>query len=317
MASVVDQENVVPSSQQSSAVTSKSVATASDSSDIVNMGQASAQPRMWCLDDFEVGRKVGQGKFGFVYLSRDKQTKFIVAIKVLFKRQIEEFKTQNQLRREIEIQAHLRHPNILRLYGYFYDDSRVYLVTEFAKQGELYKILQEAGRFDERTTARYLASIASALEYLHSKGVIHRDLKPENILVDGNGELKISDFGWSVHAPRGRRTTMCGTLDYLPPEMVLGQVHDKSADLWSLGVLAYEFLTGSPPFEAADEHETYRRIAQRRLNFPPGFPVDAKDLVTRLLVLDGKRRLAASEVLAHPFMVRNLAPLATDAAAHD
>jgi aurora kinase len=94
--------------------------------------------------------------------------------------------------------------------------------------------------------------IAHALRYCHTKHVIHRDIKPENLLLGLHGEVKIADFGWSVHAPNSRRRTLCGTIDYLPPEMVEGQDHDHAVDLWSLGVLTYEFLVGRPPFEAKD-----------------------------------------------------------------
>jgi serine/threonine protein kinase len=98
--------------------------------------------------------------------------------------------------------------------------------------------------------------------------VIHRDIKPENLLLDVKGDLKIADFGWSVHAPSSRRATMCGTLDYLPPEMVAGEYHDEKVDLWSLGVLCYEFLCGKPPFETASHQETYQRIINVDLKFP-------------------------------------------------
>ena len=98
--------------------------------------------------------------------------------------------------------------------------------------------------------------------------MIHRDIKPENLLLDVRGDLKIADFGWSVHAPSSRRATMCGTLDYLPPEMVAGEYHDEKVDLWSLGVLCYEFLCGKPPFETASHQETYQRIINVDLKFP-------------------------------------------------
>ena len=98
--------------------------------------------------------------------------------------------------------------------------------------------------------------------------MIHRDIKPENLLVDSKGEVKIADFGWSVHAPSSKRHTLCGTLDYLPPEMVEGHAHDKSVDIWSLGVIIYTLIIGKPPFETNDVKTTYKRIRMNNYSFP-------------------------------------------------
>lgn len=145
-----------------------------------------------------------------------------------------------------------RHPHILRLHGYFHDEGRLFLMVEFAGKGEFYKYMSTlpSRKFQEPVAARYISQMSDALQYLHSKNVIHRDIKPENLLMGIDGSLKISDFGWSVHAPSNRRTTMCGTLDYLPPEMVEHKKHGKAVDLWALGVLSYEFVNGDAPFEA-------------------------------------------------------------------
>ena len=133
---------------------------------------------------------------------------------------------------------------------------------------------------------RYIASLARALMYCHSKHVIHRDIKPENLLLGMKGELKIADFGWSVHAPNSRRKTLCGTLDYLPPEMVQGLDHDSAVDVWSLGVLCYEFLFGQPPFEAEGHSNTYKRILRVDLRFPAEIPVSsgARDLIRKVVL---------------------------------
>ncbi|CAF96493.1 unnamed protein product, partial [Tetraodon nigroviridis] len=239
----------------------------------------------WSLENFDIGRPLGKGKFGNVYLARERQSKFILALKVLFKKQLEKAGVEHQLRREVEIQSHLRHPNILRLYGYFHDPSRVYLILEFAPKGELYGELQRCGSFPEDRSATYIMELADALNYCHSKKVIHRDIKPENLLLGATGELKIADFGWSVHTPSSRRSTLCGTLDYLPPEMIEGKTHDEKVDLWSLGVLCYEFLVGKPPFEAKTHEETYRRISRVEYTYPAHTNIsdEAKDLVSRLL----------------------------------
>jgi len=261
---------------------------------------ASKYPKKnWTLKEFEIGRPLGKGKFGNVYLARTKSSNFIVALKVLFKSQLLKSGVEHQLRREIEIQAHLRHPNILRMYQYFWDEKRIYLVLEYAARGELYKDLKKKGRFDELRSATYLYQLADALQYCHSKKVIHRDIKPENILMGMFGELKIADFGWSVHAPGGRRATLCGTLDYLPPEMVEGKTHDEAVDIWSLGVLLFEFLVGKPPFETESHSETYRRITKVDLRFPSMVPAGAQDLIKQLLVYDPKKRLHLDGVKSH------------------
>ena len=180
---------------------------------------------------------------------------------MLYKQQLQKSNVEHQLRREIEIQSHLRHENVLRMYGFFWDEKKIYLILEYAPGGELYKDLkkQPNNRYEEPVAADYIRQLANALKYLHSKKVIHRDIKPENLL-NCMGTIKIADFGWSIHAPENRRETLCGTLDYLPPEMVEDQPHDNRVDIWSLGILCYEFLTGGPPFEAEGHAETYDRI---------------------------------------------------------
>lgn len=238
------------------------------------------------LNDFEIGKPLGKGKFGRVYLAREKSTGFICALKVLHKSELVQGKVEIQVRREIEIQSNLRHPNVLRLFGYFHDKKRIFLVLEYAGHGELYKHLQKAGRFPEWKAAQYIAQMAAALKYLHKKHIMHRDIKPENILVGIHGEIKISDFGWSVHAPNNRRKTMCGTLDYLPPEMVAGRdkYYDQNIDLWSLGVLMYEFLVGQAPFEDTPVM-TQRRIARAEMTIPGFVSPEARDLIKKASVI--------------------------------
>lgn len=196
--------------------------------------------KVWSLVNFEIGRPLGRGKFGNVYLAREKETKFVLALKVLSKKQVGDQGIEHQVRREIEIQSHLRHPNILRMYGFFHDEQRLYMILEYAPGGTLFNALKKDTRFDEKKSAKYIKCLVSALVYLHNRNVIHRDIKPENLLLGHDDQLKIADFGWSVHEPDSHRTTLCGTMDYLSPEMVQGKPHSKAVDLWSLGVLTYE-----------------------------------------------------------------------------
>nr|ACI01432.1 serine/threonine protein kinase A [Euglena gracilis] len=213
------------------------------------------------LSDFDIGKRLGHGKYGSVYLARERRTKFLCALKVLKKKELTADAVEHQLRREIEIQTNVRHRHVLRLYAYFHDATRIYLVLEFAEKGELYGHLQRMTRFPEPLAAKFIRQLAEALKYLHSKNIIHRDIKPENLLVDHRGHLKLSDFGWSVHAPGQRRATLCGTLDYLPPEMVEQKVYNGAADIWCLGVLCFEFLVGKPPFEAEGQAATSKTSA--------------------------------------------------------
>lgn len=234
---------------------------------------------------FEIGKPLGKGKFGRVYLAKERSSGFVCALKVLHKSELQQGGVQKQVRREIEIQSNLRHPNVLRLYGHFHDSKRIFLILEFAGRGELYKHLRKEHRFPEWKAAQYIAQMAAALKYLHKKHVMHRDIKPENILVGIHGEIKISDFGWSVHAPNSRRQTMCGTLDYLPPEMLKpgsqDNYYNEKVDLWSLGVLTYEFLVGEAPFEDTPIM-TQRRIARADMSVPSFVSPEARDLIKRV-----------------------------------
>jgi aurora kinase len=270
------------------------------------MDEAAKAGRRWTLEDFEIGKPLGRGKFGKVYLARERRTKYVVALKVLSKSQLLKSGVEHQLRREIEIQAHLRHRHILRMYGYFFDNKNIYLILEYSPGGELYKKLTARGRFSERTAAIFISDLSMAMKYCHSKHVIHRDIKPENLLLGANNEVKIADFGWSVHAPTSRRNTLCGTLDYLPPEMVEGREHDEQVDTWALGVLLYEFLVGSPPFETESHSATYRRIQRVDIRWPGFLPDDAKDLIAKLLKKDPRQRLPLECVPKHPFVLRCL-----------
>uniref|UniRef100_A0A2K6RQ94 non-specific serine/threonine protein kinase n=1 Tax=Rhinopithecus roxellana TaxID=61622 RepID=A0A2K6RQ94_RHIRO len=222
-----------------------------------------SKKRQWALKDFEIGGPLGKGKFGNVYLAREKQSKFILALKVLFKAQLEKAGVEHQLRREVEIQSHLQHPDIIRLYGYFHDATRVYLILGYTSLETVDRELQKLSKFDEQRTATCITELANALSYCHSK------------------TLKIANFGWSVHAPSSGRTILCGTLDYLSPEMIEGQMHDEKVDL-------LEPWIGKFPFEA----DTYQETQSR-------------DLISRLLKRNPSQRPVLREVLEYPWITAN------------
>ncbi|KAG0687108.1 spindle assembly checkpoint kinase [Pichia californica] len=284
-----------------------------------------SKPRQWKLTDFEIGKRLGKGKFGKVYCVREKKSGFICALKVMSKQEILSYHIEKQIIREIEIQSNILHENCLALYGWFQDDQNVYLILEYAAYGELYKILTKMKRIDDKLASYYIYQVAMALKHLHEKHLIHRDLKPENILIHLNQKIKLADFGWSSYINNNynhnqggrdgsgvssgnndinssnnhtsnRRTTMCGTLDYLPPEMVEAKQHDEHVDVWALGVLLYELLVGHPPFEEKHAGDTYKRIARVDFSIPSYVDEDARDLVERLLVYDPQQRLALQDL---------------------
>ncbi|KAH9362881.1 hypothetical protein HPB48_015156 [Haemaphysalis longicornis] len=260
----------------------------------------------WRLEDFDVGRKLGTGTFGKVYMAREKKTKCKVALKVMRKSDFQGRRAQQQLRREIELQYHLRHPNILRLYGYFHDDKRIYLILEYAAGGDTFGALCEAQVFDDERSARYVYQVCKALQYCHSKKVIHRDIKPENVLLSSSDQVKLADFGWAVHAPSSRRVGVCGTVDYVPPEMLENRAHDEKADIWALGVLTYEFLVGIPTFKSSSPDATYKKIRNMDIWFPDNISDGGKDFIYRLLTKEPTRRATIEEVMSHPWITTNV-----------
>jgi len=278
---------------------SSAVSSSRGSSDV-------AVSKEWSLSDFEVGKRLGRGKFGKVYLAREKRTKFMVAIKVLWKFQLRKHNVEHQLRREIEILAHLRHKHIIRLFTHFHDKERIYLVLEYCSGGEVFNKLRDDEIFTEPQTARYIHQLAMALNYCQSKHVIHRDIKPENLLFDDENNIKLADFGWGVHAPDSRRMTMCGTLDYIPPEMLEKKKHDPTVDVWALGVLMYEFLCGTPPFDSQGQGDktTFSKIKNVKFVFPGHVSQSARDLICKLLNKDPSKRLSLDALPNHPFIAK-------------
>ncbi|KAI0402129.1 serine/threonine-protein kinase [Xylaria palmicola] len=253
---------------------------------------------------FEIGKPLGKGQFGRVYLAKHRQSGHICALKMLRKEEIAQAKVETHVRREIEVHSNLRHPGILTFYGWFHDLHRIFLVLEYAPGGELFKSLKQEGCFSEQRAAWYIAQVTSSLIHLHTKNIMHRDIKPENILVGLHGELKLADFGLSAYTPDDRRTTCCGTPDYLAPEMIPPSrplSYSKAIDQWALGVLAYEFLTGSVPFESSVIADPSRIMKP----LPNYLSWDARDFVYSLLMTDPSKRLPLKDVFDHPWIVKN------------
>jgi len=239
-------------------------------------GSGEEEKRRWCLTDFEMGKPLGRGKFGNVYLARQPESGAVVALKVLSKASMCIEGAEFLVRREIEIQSRLNHPHILRMLGWFHNEKSVFLILEHAPNGEVFRELQQSQTrgLGEALARRYIAQLLSALGCLHRAGVIHRDVKPENLLLTGGGDVKLADFGAAIHAPEPfhLRNTLCGTPEYLAPEVLEGKGYSYEVDVWAVGVLAFELLFGRTPFTSVQDRtlEPERRneqIYQRILGF--------------------------------------------------
>jgi aurora kinase, other len=191
-----------------------------------------------------------RGRFGHVFQVKMKESKALYAMKVLFKKELVDQGevVVSQVAKEIEIQHKLRHKYVARLYWATQDSKRVYIFTELAIHGNLYKHLKKVGKLPEPITGKYIRQLLNALTYLHHHGIVHRDIKPENLLLGIHGNLLLTDFGCSTEMTSRGRSTVCGTPEYLPPEMISHQQYSNSVDSWTCGVLCYEFLTGKVPF---------------------------------------------------------------------
>jgi len=214
------------------------------------------------LDDLEVIATLGVGGFGRVEMVKCRnRPSTAFALKCLKKQHIVETQQQEHVFSEKNILMSCKHNFITRLYKTFKDKKYIYMLMEVSLGGELWTILRDRGWFDDTTTRFYIACVVSAFEYLHNRGIIYRDLKPENLLLDKQGYIKMVDFGFSKHIDSGRKTwTFCGTPEYVAPEIILNKGHDRAVDFWSLGVLMYELLTGTPPFTASDPMKVYNII---------------------------------------------------------
>lgn len=181
---------------------------------------------------------------------QERTTKTIFALKVTKK---EQFQDPNELRRfisELKIQLFCDHPNIVKSYGTFCDQGHVYILQEYSGKESLYSLLQKKRHcLQVEEVSELIGQLCQAVEYLHSYDIIHRDLKPENILIGPGNVVKLTDFGWSVHNPQKKlRNTFCGTPFYFSPELLSAQSYDESVDIWTIGVMTYEMLTGENPF---------------------------------------------------------------------
>jgi serine/threonine protein kinase len=228
-----------------------------------------------------------------------------MAIKMLKKSAIIRMKQIDHIRSEKTILSSIDHPFIVNLIGSFQDSRYLYLVMEYVIGGEFFTYLRKVGRLGNDAACFYAAQIVLIFQYLHSKDIVYRDLKPENLLLDSKGNIKITDFGFAKKLEY-RTWTICGTPEYIAPEILLNKGHGKPVDWWALGVLIYEMLAGCPPFVDNDPMAIYQKILSGRFSFPSHFNKNVKDLITRLLTGDITKRIGnlkngVEDIKRHPW----------------
>ncbi|EME44918.1 hypothetical protein DOTSEDRAFT_70835 [Dothistroma septosporum NZE10] len=245
----------------------------------------------YTLTDFQIQRTLGTGSFGRVHLVQSKHNQRFYAVKVLKKAQVYKMKQVEHTNDERKMLQRCRHPFLITLWGTWQDSKNLYMVMDFIEGGELFSLLRKSQRFPNPVAKFYAAEVTLALDYLHSMNIIYRDLKPENLLLDRHGHIKITDFGFAKEVP-DITWTLCGTPDYLAPEVVSSKGYNKSVDWWSLGILIFEMLAGFTPFwDSGSPLKIYENILKGRVKYPPYIHPDAQDLLTKLITADLTKRL--------------------------
>ncbi|KIW04520.1 uncharacterized protein PV09_04275 [Verruconis gallopava] len=253
--------------------------------------------RLRC-DDFELRKTLGTGTFARVWLvtlraDTNTTNPKVFALKILRKADVVRLKQVEHVRNERNILAAVAgHPFITCLVTSFQDHDSLYMLLDYCPGGEVFSYLRRARRFNEETSRFYASEIVLILEFLHERmGVAYRDLKPENMLIDAEGHLKLVDFGFAKKIGKLETYTLCGTPEYLAPEVIRNTGHGYAVDWWALGILIYEFLVGQPPFWDQNPIKIYEQIVEGKIRFPSAMPDAARDIISRLCTVDVTKRL--------------------------
>lgn len=240
------------------------------------------------LSDFEIKRTIGIGAFGSVKLVKStsicpdkRNTTYVLKCQDL--KLIEENNMMEHIRSEQKIMEELNHPFIIKFYGELVDSHFTYFLLELLQGGEIFRLLLENIRFPESWSRFYSGVVLLAFSEIHINNFVYRDLKPENLVLDAKGYPKIVDFGLAKKLEGGKTWTLCGTPDYMPPEVILNEGHDSAADYWSVGILLFEFCNGSPPFNSEYPMDVYKNILSGKIEYPPFFSPQLIDLIKKLL----------------------------------
>ncbi|KAJ3437285.1 non-specific serine/threonine protein kinase [Anaeramoeba flamelloides] len=259
------------------------------------------------VDDFSLLKVIGRGNFGKVMLVKEKGTKDVYAMKVLKKNEIVKTQQVKHILAERDLLIKLECPFIVDFFYGFQNDEKLYFIIEYVNGGEIYHHLNQDRHFSEGRVKLYAACIIIALEAIHNSNAIYRDLKPENLLIDTEGYIKLIDFGLAkmLKNIKDKCKTMCGTPEYIAPEVLLGKKYGKEVDYWSLGTVLFEMLHGMPPFYSEERDEIYEKILRKKPNISSKLSHAAQDLLKELLKKDPQKRLGSKarkdNIRNHPF----------------
>lgn len=260
------------------------------------------------IEDFKVGNLLGKGSFAGVYRAESIHTGLEVAIKMIDKKAMYKAGMVQRVQNEVKIHCQLKHPSILELYNYFEDNNYVYLVLEMCHNGEMNRFLKNRRKpFSENEARHFMHQIITGMLYLHSHGILHRDLTLSNLLLTRNMNIKIADFGLATQLkmPHEKHYTLCGTPNYISPEIATRSAHGLESDIWSLGCMFYTLLIGRPPFDTDTVKNTLNKVVLADYEMPTFLSREAKDLIHQLLRRNPADRLSLSSILDHPFISRN------------
>ncbi|KAG0945315.1 hypothetical protein G6F57_001974 [Rhizopus arrhizus] len=258
----------------------------------------SEQINKFQLNDLNIKKKIGSGNYAQVYLAENTIDKRHYAIKAIDKKLIVSEKQTRHAHDEKSILTTVDHPFLVKLWGTFQTNKHLCLVTDYVTGGELFRVMQKKKKLSEQEAKFYTAEIILALEYLHSLNIVYRDLKPENIILDAAGHIKLVDFGLAK-VVKDTTFTLCGTPDYLAPEIIRARGYTGAVDWWSLGVLIYEMLVGFTPFIAETPLELYENILLCDVNWLDDISPDAKNLIQGLLQPKPKDRYNLKDIKSH------------------
>ncbi|XP_055330866.1 serine/threonine-protein kinase SIK1-like [Paramacrobiotus metropolitanus] len=251
---------------------------------------------------YDISRTLGKGNYAVVKLAKHRITKTEVAIKIIDKSRLDEANLQ-KIYREVQIMKQLDHPNIIKLYQVMETKNMLYLVCEYASNGEMFDYIANYGRIPEAAARRIFWQILSAVEYCHSKSIVHRDLKAENLLLDSNMNIKLADFGFSNYfSPGEQLATWCGSPPYAAPEVFQGRKYSgPQTDIWSLGVVLYVLTTGSLPFDSTTLPALRDRVLSGRFRIPFYMSSECEHLIRHMLVLEPNKRYTIEQIKTHPW----------------